>query len=64
MLHSQLTRAPPEDEAKAVFFAALWEHLRTMCTILDFGTSTMDQVIDRVLEMDKHNIVMFMGSLQ
>ena len=25
-LHNQLTRAPPEDEAKAVFLAALREH--------------------------------------
>ena len=48
-LHIQLTRAPPEDESKAVFLAALREPLRTMCGVLDFRTSTMDQVIDRVL---------------
>ena len=35
-LHSQLTRAPSEDEAKAVFLAALREPLRTMCAVLDF----------------------------
>ena len=41
-LHNQLTRATPEDEAKAVFLAALREPLRTMCGVLDFRTSTMD----------------------
>ena len=52
-LHIELTRAPPEDEAKAVFLAALREPLRTMLIVFDFGTSTMDEVIDRVLEMDR-----------
>ena len=47
--HNQLKRADPEDEAKAVFLAALREPLRTMCAVLDFQTNTMDQVIDRVL---------------
>ena len=62
-LHNQLTRAPPEDEAKAVFLAALREPLRTMCGVLDFRMSTMDQVIDRVLEMDKHSSFMSLGVL-
>ena len=44
-LHSQLTRASLEDEAKAVFLAALREPVRTMCVVLDFWTSTMDQAI-------------------
>ena len=64
MLHSQLTRAPPEDEAKAVFLAALREPLRTMCVVLDFRNNTMDQVIDRVLDMDKPNSLMLIGALQ
>ena len=63
-LHNQLTRAPLEDEAKAVFLAALREPLRTMCAVLDFRTSTMDQVIDRVLEIDKNSSLMSMGALQ
>ena len=63
-LHSQLTRAPPEDDAKAVFLAALREPLRAMCGILDFRTSTIDQVIDRVLEMDKTSSFLSMGALQ
>ena len=29
-----------------------------MCGVLDFRTSTVDQVIDRVLEMDKNSSVM------
>ena len=37
-LHNQLTRAPPEDEAKAVFLIALREPLRTMCAVLNFLT--------------------------
>ena len=41
-MHSQLTRAPPEEEAKAVFLAALREPLRTMCAVIDFQTSTVD----------------------
>ena len=57
-LHTQLTQAPPEDEAKAVFLVALREPLRTMCGLLDFRTSTVDQVIDRVLEMDKNSSFM------
>ena len=62
-LHNQLTRAPPEDEAKVVFLAVLQEPFRTMCVVLDIQTSTMDQVIDRVLEMDKHNSFMSLGAL-
>ena len=62
-LHSQLTRAPPEDEAKAMFLAGLREPLRTMCGVLDYRTSSMDQVIDRVLEMDKNNSFMSLGAL-
>ena len=45
-LHNKLTRAPPEDEANAVFSAALWEPLRMMLTVFDFQTSTMDEVIN------------------
>ena len=41
-MHSQFTRAPPEEEAKAVFLAALREPLRTMCAVIDFQTSTVD----------------------
>ena len=62
-LHNQLTRAPPEDEVKALFLATLRETLRTMCGVLDFQTSTMDQVIDRLLEMDKYSSFMSLGAL-
>ena len=48
-LHNQLTWAPPEDEAKVV--------------LLDFQTSTVDQVINRVLEMEKHSSFMSLGAL-
>ena len=58
-LHNQLTRAPLEDEAKVMFLAALREPLRRMCGVLDFRTSTMDHVIDRVLEIDKHSSFMY-----
>ena len=61
-LHNHLTKAPPEDEAKAVFLAALREPLRTMCGVVDFRTSTV-QVIDRVLEMDKNSSFMSLGML-
>ena len=65
-LHSQLTRAPSEDGAKAIFFVAPREPLRTMLAILDFQTNTIDQVIYRVLEMDRaqNNNYMAMGALQ
>ena len=43
--------------------AALREPLRTMCVVLDFRNNTMDQVIDRVLEMDKHSSFMSLGAL-
>ena len=62
-MHSQLTRAPPEEEAKAVFLVALWE-LRTVCAVIDFRTNTIDQVIDRVMEMDKTSSWLTMGALQ
>ena len=59
-------RAPPEDDAKAVFLDAFCEPLRTMLAILDFQTNTIDQVIYRVLEMDRaqNNNYMAMGALQ
>ena len=63
-LHRQLTSAPLEDEAKAVYLAALRESLRTMCVVVDFRTNTIDQVVDRVLEKDKNNTLMSMGALQ
>mgnify|MGYP000597861148 CR=1 FL=1 len=63
-LHRQLTSAPLEDEAKAVYLAALRESLRTMCVVLDFRTNTIDQVVDQVLEMDKNSSLMSMGALQ
>ena len=63
ILHSQLTRAPSEEEAKTVLLAALREHLRAMCGVLEFRMSTMEQVIDRVLEMDKHSSFMSLGVL-
>ena len=62
-LHNQWTREPPEDEVKAVFFAAFREPLRIMCGFLDFRTNTVDQVIDRVLEMDKSSSFMSLGML-
>ena len=62
-LHSQLTRAAPKDEAKGVFLDALRESLRTMCGVLDFGASTVDQVIHWVLEMDKNSSFMSLGML-
>ena len=65
-LHSQLTRAPSEDEAKSIFLAVLWEPLQTMLSVLDFQTNTIDQVIDRVLEIDRaqNSNYMAMGALQ
>ena len=44
--------APLEDERKLVFLVAFQEPLWTMLAVLDFWTSPIDQVIDRVLEMD------------
>ena len=42
-----------KDEEKTIFLAALQEPLRIMLAVLHFKTNTMDQVIDRVLEMDR-----------
>ena len=63
-MHCQLSRAPPEAETKAIFLAALWEPLHTMCTVIDFRTSTVDKVIDRVREMEKSSSWLAMGALQ
>ena len=52
-MHSQFSRAPPKAETKVIFLAALGEPLRMVCTVIDFHTSTIDQVIDRVREMKK-----------
>ena len=41
MLHNQLTRAPPEDEVKAIFLAALQEPVQTMLAVLDFRTRSL-----------------------
>ena len=41
-MHNNLTRAPPEEEAKAVFLATLREPLRTVCVVIDFWASTID----------------------
>ena len=40
--------------------------LQTTLVVLDFGTSTIDQVIDKVLDMDwaQHSNNMIMGALQ
>ena len=46
MLYNQLTRAPSKDEVKAILLAALWEPLWTMSTVLDFWSSTVDEVIE------------------
>ena len=63
-MHSQLTRAPPKAEVKAVFLAALREPLRTMCAVIDFRTNTIDQVIDQVMDMDKNSSWRTMGALR
>ena len=63
-MHSQLTRTPPEEETRAIFLAALREPLRTVCTVIDFRTSTIDQVIDRVREMEKTSSWLTLGALQ
>ena len=63
-MHCQLSRAPPEAETKAIFLAALREPLRTVCTVIEFRTSTIDQVIDQVREMEKSNSWLAMEALQ
>ena len=63
-LHNHLTRAPLEEEVKGVFLAVLQEPVQTMCAVQDFRTSTIDQVIDHILEMDKNSTWMSMGTLQ
>ena len=63
-MHSQLTRAPPEEEAKTIILASLREPLRTVCAVIDFQTSTIDQVIAWVMEMDKNSSWLTMGALQ
>ena len=42
----------------------IYRSILFLTTPLDFQTSTVDQVIDGVLEMDKHNSLMSMGALQ
>ena len=34
-MHNHLIRAPPEEETKAIFLAALQEPLRTVCTVIE-----------------------------
>ena len=59
-------RAPSEDEVKEIFLTALREPLRTTLVVLDFRTSTINQIIDRVLDMDRaqNGNNMLMGALQ
>ena len=49
---------------KAIFLAAFREPRQTMLAMLDFRINPIDQVIDRVLEMDKNSNYMWMGTLQ
>ena len=63
-MHSQLTRASSEEEAKAIFLATLREPLRIVCAVIDFKTSMIDQVIDRVMDMEKTSSSLTMGALQ
>ena len=65
-LHSELTRTRSVEETKAVFLDTLREPLRTMLTVFDLWTSTIDEVVDRVLEMDRaqNSNHMAMGALQ
>ena len=55
-----------EDEVKEIFLTALREPLQTTLAVLDLSTSTIDQVIDWVLDMDQAHIGnhMVMGALQ
>ena len=62
-MHSQLSRAPSEEETKAIFLATIWEPLRTVCIVIDFRTNTIDQVIDRVREMEKSSSWLALGAL-
>ena len=63
-MHNQLTWAPPEAEVKAIFLVALPERLCTVCAVIDFRTSMIDQVIDRVIDMEKTSSSLTMGALQ
>ena len=63
-MHNQLTRAPPEAEAKAIFLAILPEPLGIVCAVIDFQTSMIDQVIDRVMDMEKTSSWLTMVALQ
>ena len=63
-MHNQLSRAPPEAETIAIFLTTLREPLRMVCTVIDFCTSTVDQVIDQVREKEKSSSSLTMGTLQ
>ena len=52
-LQKKLTRSPPEVEVKELFLTTLWEPLQTTLAVLDFKTSTINQVIDVVTGQDK-----------
>ena len=51
---------------KEIFFTIVWEPLRRTLVFLDFTTNNIDQVIDRVLDMDQAQNcnTMMMGTLQ
>ena len=57
-LHSQWTRreAPPKDEIKEIFLTALREPLQMTLAVLHFQTSMINQVNDRVLDIDRAKI--------
>ena len=54
------------DEEDTMPYPYLWEPLRMALVVLDFRTSTINLVIDRVLNMDRaqNNNIMLMGTFQ
>ena len=52
-LRKKLTRPPSEKDLKETFLTTLQEPLRSTLAVLDFKVDTLEQVIDRVLNMDK-----------
>ena len=52
-LRRQLARQPPDDDVKEAFLSALREPLRTTLAVFDFKEQSLEQVVDKMLLMDK-----------
>ena len=52
-LQLQISKTIPDEELKDIFLEAIREPLRTTLALFDFRYQSIDQVIDKTLDMDQ-----------